>query len=97
MPKFKNQHPNDIISRALILEEIRTIPPHLILQLPKEFHRFVKGKESSLLSAKGDKVSKAEIDWEYALFEATNRRLIDLFNRFNKVQKDEETPKPISK
>lgn len=91
MPKFKNQHPNDLISRVLLLEELRTLPAKSILQLPLEFHKFVKGEESTLLNTKGEKVSKVEIDWEYALFEATNKRLYDLFTYFNKVQKEDES------
>lgn len=85
---FKNQDPRDIIQRVLILERLKTLPPKMILQLPKEYHLFVKGNESAIVTAKGQKVSDLEIDWEYALFTATNKRLLDLFSFFQQKPKE---------
>jgi hypothetical protein len=97
MVNFSNQHPNDIITRALVLQELKTIPPHLILELPVEFHKFVTGTHSTITDSKGNSTSTLKYDWEYALFEATNTKLLKLINSFQKVDKTqghEETPEP---
>jgi len=90
MINFSKQHPNDIITRALVLEQLKSIPPQLILQLPVEYHKFVKGIHSTMVNTNGVSASTLAYNWEYALFEATLKRLIDLMNYFNKVDTAKE-------
>jgi len=90
MINFSKQHPNDIITRALVLEQLKSIPPQLILQLPVEYHKFVKGVHSTMVNTNGVSASTLAYNWEYALFEATLKRLIDLMNYFNKVDTAKE-------
>jgi hypothetical protein len=89
---FKNQDPRDIVARVLILEDLKTIPCELILQLPEKFHSFVKGKKTaSLLGKDGKELTTLEINWEFALFTSTQALLLELFSNFQRVKKEPET------
>jgi hypothetical protein len=90
---FKDQDPRDIIGRCLTLERLRTIPVHLIEKLAerdKSFSPFLIGKTSKSVDAKGNPLTTAKINWEYALFDATQRDILNLFNNFTKVRKTDE-------
>lgn len=90
---FKNKDPRDIIGRVLMLETLRTIPPQLILELPERFHGFVSGKKTltSIVGKDGKQLNTLSINWEYALFVATQKLLLDLFSRLTRKPKVDET------
>jgi len=90
MKSFKEEHPKDIVTRCLILERLRTVPPKLILQLPNEFHKFVKGKDSVLFGSKGESQSNLSFDWECVLFEAKQDDLLEIFSFLQKKPKEEK-------
>ena len=81
------QDPRDIVGRCLTLERLRTIPVELIEKLSPRYDKFLIGKTSKTLNKNGKPVSKARINFEYALFDATQRDILDLFDNFVKVRK----------
>lgn len=77
---FRKQHPMKIVTRVLLLEELKKIKPELIFKVAPEF--IIVYEE---LDKEGSNI--LEVNWEYALFEATLFQLEKLFSNFIKVEK----------
>jgi hypothetical protein len=71
--KLSQQHPVNIVARCLLLEQIRTIKPEDIHKVAPEFVYEYENEEGK---------SFYDVDWEFALFEATMFQLQKLFDNF---------------
>ncbi len=82
---FRDQHPMDIVTKCIMLEQLRTIKPELIAQVNKDFVI-----EVEIIDGGKDEIIKYEIDWEYALFTATNYQIEKLFSNFVPKKKEKK-------
>lgn len=80
MNSFRGVHTMKIVTRVLLLEELRKIKPELIFKVAPEF--IIVYEE---LDDEGNNV--LEVNWEYALFKATLFQLEKLFSNFVAVKK----------
>lgn len=92
MKDFRNQDPRDIVGRCITLQDLKTVPPELILKMDEKFHAFVTGQKetSNLLGKDGQKISKLRINWEFALFTATQALIVNLFSNLVRKKKVDE-------
>ena len=74
-----------IVARCLLLEQLRKADPTEIVKVTPNFVTVY----DELTDGEGNSTEVTEINWEYALFEATDYELQKLFNNFVSKRKEE--------
>lgn len=72
--KFSQQHPLNVYARCVLLEEMKKLKPEDIHKVAPEF--IIEYEEAD------ENGNIFEIDWKFALFDATMFQLKKIFNNF---------------
>lgn len=82
---LSKSNPTLIVARCLLLEQLRKSDPKEIGKITPNFVTVY----DELIDDEGNSTEVTEINWEYALFDATDHELQKLFNNFVSKRKEE--------
>lgn len=82
---LSKKNPTLIVARCLLLEQLRKADPKEIAKVTPNFVTVY----DELTDGESNSAEVTEINWEYALFDATDHELQKLFNNFVSKRKEE--------
>ena len=77
MKEFRKQNPTEIVTRCIILEQLRKLKPFDVYKVNPTFNLVINEIDEN-----GVENTIYEINWEYALFDATLTELDTLLGSF---------------
>lgn len=85
MKEFRKQNPTEIVTRCIILEQLRKLKPFDVYKVNPAFNLVIDEIDEN-----GVENTIYEINWEYALFDATLTELDTLLSSFQATPVEEK-------
>ena len=85
MKEFRKQNPTEIVTRCIILEQLRKLKPFDVYKVNPAFNLVIDEIDEN-----GVENTIYEINWEYALFDATLTELDTLLGSFQATPVEEK-------
>ena len=85
MKEFRKQNPTEIVTRCIILEQLRKLKPFDVYKVNPAFNLVIDEIDEN-----GVENTIYEINWEYALFDATLTELDALLGSFQATPVEEK-------